>query len=310
MATTEHPLVLLAKNLIQPQDVRVGGELRPEAANRVISMVQKDPFLSKITVERMRRLKKDVQVFDIMPRQLRRIPQGQEPQDTPNPDNVTPNVNEYGCTLHALDMQLFPTLSLDFLRDNADNPNLLSEINGSFNTTFQNDLTDLAVNGTEEAAAVLTQTDFTKLNKGWRQIALDSSQAKKTTIAPMTDGWIDTLAKVRKESDYRFRNNCVFVMNPDDADAYSIEIGKHVTGAAVIANQNGQGFLNQKIEACQFMPPGHLLYTPLRNLIMGLHTLIRRDSAWHVRRRELEFTYDMAADFEIYIKQAVVYATP
>jgi hypothetical protein len=98
-------------------------------------------------------------------------------------------------------------------------------------------------------------------------------------------------------------------MNPDDADAYDIEIGKHVTGAAIIANQGGHNFLRQPITVCRYMPQSTVvLYTPLKNLVMGINTVIRRDSQWHARRRVLEFTYDMAIDFEIAVKKAVVLA--
>ncbi|MEK8017821.1 MAG: hypothetical protein VSS75_013195 [Candidatus Parabeggiatoa sp.] len=300
---TLHQLVQLAKGYIQPQDLRIGGDLKPEAATRIINMIMADHFLSKITVERMQKLKKEIYVWDILPRQLRRIPQGQEPTE-----NEMPGLQEYGWLLDALSVQLFPTISLDTLRDNADNPNMVTNINSGFNTRIQNDLVDLAINGTSEAVTPVTeQSQFETLNKGWLQITAEETHTKKITLSGST--WIDKLAAVRKASDYRFRPDSVFIMNPDDADEYDIEIGKHVTGAAIITNQTDHRFLRQRIESCQFMPAGKLLYTPLKNLIMGISVLMRRDSTWHARKRVLEITYDMAVDFGIAIKHACVIGT-
>ena len=297
---TLHQLVQIAKGYIQPQDLRIGGDLRPEAATRIINMIVADHFLSQITIERMRKLKKEIFVRDIQPEQLKRIPQGQEPTE-----NEMPSLEEYGWLLDALSVQLFPTIPLDTLRDNADNPNMVTNISSGFNTIFQNDLTNLGINGTAEATT--PNPAFKELNKGWLQIATEETHSKKVTLSGST--WIAKLAAVRKVSDYRYRPNSVFIMNPDDADEYDIEIGKHITGAAIITNQTGHQFLRQRIESCQFMPAGKLLYTPLKNLIMGISVLMRRDSAWHARKRVLEITYDMAIDYGIAIKHACVIGT-
>ncbi len=295
----EHPLVQLAKNYIQPQDLRISGELRPQAATRIISMITEDKFLKQITVEQMRRTKKDVSVFDILPRQLKRLAAGTEPTE-----GQTPSVDEYGCVLHALPVQLFPSITLDTLRDNAENPNLLNMIRGSFNTVFQNDLSDLGMNGVGDDGS-----DFVNLNTGWIKIATDSTHTQKVTIAPETNGWIDTFATMRKNSDNRFRAISTFIVSPDNADAYNIELGKMITGSPLIADTDGHNFLRQKVISCRYMPDTVVMYTPIKNLVMGISTLIRRDSAYHARKRVLEFTYDMAVDFEIAIKKACVLGT-
>jgi len=293
-------LYAVAKGLVSPEDVRVGGTLRPLAANAIISMVREDAFLSKVTTERMGKLKKDVDVYDVLARQLVRVAEGSEPTSGQMPD-----VSEFGCTLTALPVQLFPTLKLSTLQDNSDNPQFLQTVNGMFNTVFQNDLLDLGTNGTADDYAA---SAFLALNKGWLQIALDSANTPKLAIDPATVGWIDTLAAIRAASDVRFRPESVFIMSPNDADAYNIELGKHVTGAAIIANSNGQGFLATPVIPNRYMPDGKVLYTPLKNLVFGMHTTITRTGAFHARRRAFEFTYDMSVDYEISVKQACVYA--
>ncbi|MEG9883832.1 MAG: hypothetical protein V6Z86_04275 [Hyphomicrobiales bacterium] len=66
----------MAEGIIGPQDLANGGELRPQAASRLISMVFKDAFLTKVTTEKTLRLTKNVDVIDIMRRQLVHVPQG------------------------------------------------------------------------------------------------------------------------------------------------------------------------------------------------------------------------------------------
>ncbi|MDO5606025.1 MAG: hypothetical protein Q4G25_12775, partial [Paracoccus sp. (in: a-proteobacteria)] len=143
-----HDLVALAKALIGPADLANGGQMSAQAASKLISMVFADNFLSKVTTETMSRLTKDVDVIDIMRRQLVRVAQGRDPED-----GDTVDAAEHGCKLTALDVQLFPTLKLDFLRENKDNPNLMQVVEDGFNTRLTNDLVDLAFNGVADDAA-------------------------------------------------------------------------------------------------------------------------------------------------------------
>lgn len=301
-----HDLVALAKALIGPGDLANGGQMTAQAASRLISMVFKDEFLSKVTTETMSRLTKDVDVIDIMRRQLVRVAQGTDP-DVGN----TVDAAEFGCKLTALDVQLFPTLKLDFLRDNKDNPNLMSTVEDGFNTRLQTDLVDLAFNGVaDDGAGANRAAKFIRLNKGWVQILADAATAPKVTIDPATDGWIAALREVHDASDVRFRRNSVFVMNEADADAYAREVNAPVTGTAVNLDSPARRFEGKAIESHPDMPAGKVMFTPLKNLVFGVHADIRRDRAYHSRKRVLEYTFDMAVDYEVAVKQAAVLGRP
>ncbi|GLO70089.1 hypothetical protein MACH17_16060 [Phaeobacter inhibens] len=100
--------VALSKGLIEPEDLRNGGGLTPQGAAKLITMLFADTFLSKVTTIRMSKLTRDVDVMDIMRRQLVRVAQGREPAD----DDLT-SASEHGCKLTALDAQLFASLTLD-----------------------------------------------------------------------------------------------------------------------------------------------------------------------------------------------------
>lgn len=295
-------VVALAKGLIEPEDLRNGGELRPEAAAKLISMLFDDPFLKRITTQRMRRLTKDIDVLDILTRQLVRVAQGNEPSDDDLVDAV-----EHGAKLTALDVQLFATLTLDFLRDNKDNPQLTREVESGFNTRLGNDLVDLGFNGVDDDNAGATRAErFIRLNKGWLQIMREAAKTEKVAIDPATDGWVGSLRAIMDKSDDRFRATSVFFMNEADADAYGREINAPVTGHEVHSNSLARRFEGKEIITHPVAPRGSVMFTPPKNLVYGLHTDIRRDRAYHSRKRALEYTFDMAVDYEVAVKQAAV----
>lgn len=298
--------VALAKGMIGPTDLANGGQLSPQAANKLITMIFDDPFLKKVETVRMDRLTRNVDVIDLMRRALVRIPQGQEPTEAQMPGG-----SEHGCVLKALDAQLFPTLTLDFLRANKDNPNLVSSVEAGFVTRFQNDFVDLGFNGIADDNTGANQAEkFTRLNKGWVQIAKDSTATKKLAggIDPATDGWVNTLQSIKKASDPMYRAQSVFIMNTDDADDYWLELTKKVTGSAKEEEMPKNKFSGITIEPHPLMPKGTVLFTPLKNLVFGLHTTIQQDKEYHKRRRALEYTFDQACDYEIAVKQACVLA--
>lgn len=294
--------IALAKSLIQPEDLRQGGELKPQAASRLISMLFEDPFLKQVTTERMSRLTKEIDVIDILRRQLVRVPQGQEPED----GDLT-GAAEFGCKLTALDVQLFATLTLDYLRDNKDNPNLTREVEKGFNTRLTNDLVDLAFNGTkDDYSGADRAAKFLSLNKGWLQIMRDAAGTPKIAIDPATDGWKASMKAVMEAGDIRFRKNSVFLMNTADADDYAEELNAPITGMALDADSPLRRYKGKPIIDHPEMPQGSVVFTPLKNLVYGIHTDVRRTRAYHNRRRALEYTFDMAVDFEVAVKQAAV----
>ncbi|MEG9884171.1 MAG: hypothetical protein V6Z86_06060 [Hyphomicrobiales bacterium] len=295
-------LVAVAKGIIGPNDLANGGELRPQAASRLISMVFKDAFLAKVTTEKMLRLTKDVDVIDIMRRQLVRVPQGADPDTSDFADAA-----EFGCVLTALPVQMFPTLSLDFLRENKDNPNLVREVETGFNTRLSADLVDLAFNGAaDDNEGSTREARFLGLNKGWIQTLREADKAPKVTISPAKDGWIASLRAVIDAGDDRWRAASVIMMNTADADAYARELNAPITGKAMHADSPLRRFEGHAIEAHPLMPRGVVIFTPLKNLVYGMHTDIRRDRSWHARKRVLEYTFDLAIDYEVAVKQAAV----
>lgn len=295
-------VVALAKSLIGPTDLANGGTLTPQQAQKLISMLWKDGFLSKVTTVRMSKLTRMVDVLDILRRQLVRVAQGNEPDEA----SLT-GAQEGGCKLTALDAQLFATLTLDFLRENKDNPELQKEIETGFNAVLGNDIVDLGFNGiADDGAGATREEKFLHLNKGWLQIAREAPKCPKQAIDAATDGWIATLKAVKAKQDPRALATSVFVMNTADADEYGEEINAPVTGHEAQSGSPARRFRGHDIEDHPNFPQGKVLFTPLRNLVHGLHTTVDRNRAYHNRRRALEYTFDMSFDFEIAVKPFAV----
>lgn len=297
-----HDFVALAKGLIEPEDLRNGGGLKSQEAAKLITMLFADAFLTKVTTIRMGRLTRDVDVMDIMRRQLVRVPQGQDPDNA----DLT-GASEFGCKLTALDAQLFATLTLDFLRENKDNPNLQSEVEAGFNTRLANDIVDLGFNGVaDDAAGADRAATFIRLNKGWFQIMRDAQHTPKVAIDPALNGWVASLSEIMYAADDRVRATSSFIMNEADADAYGKEINVPVTGHEVHSASPARRFLGKTIETHPLVPRNTVAFTPMANLIYGINNDIRRDRAYHSRKRALEYTFDMAFDFEVAVKQFAV----
>ncbi|MFV0410237.1 MAG: hypothetical protein ACK5LJ_11250, partial [Paracoccus sp. (in: a-proteobacteria)] len=72
------------------------------------------------------------------------------------------------------------------------------------------------------------------------------------------------------------------------------------------SNSPARRFRGKTIETHPMVPAGSVAFTPMANLIYGLNTDIRRDRAYHSRKRALEYTFDMAFDFEVAVKQFAV----
>lgn len=297
-----HDFIALAKGLIEPEDLRNGGGLKAQEAAKLITMLFADDFLKKVSTIRMSRLTRDVDVMEIARRQLVRVAQGQEPADADLAE-----ASAEGCKLTALDAQLFASLTLDFLRDNKDNPNLQKEVEAGFNTRLLNDIVDLAFNGVaDDAAGADNAAKFIRLNKGWVQIMKDAAKTPKVDIDPGTDTWVASLKTIVDASDTRVRAMSSFIMNEADADAYGREINAPVTGHETHSEQPARRFEGKTIETHPLCPQGTVMFTPMKNLVYGLHTDIRRDRAYHSRRRALEYTFDMAFDYEVAVKQFAV----
>lgn len=300
----QHELQALVKNLIRPGDLSVGGDLTPQQSSKLINMLFEDTFLKQITTVTMMRLTRLIEVMEMQTRLLVRVPQGDEP------DNADLNgASEDGSTLTALDAQLFWTLTLNFIREHANKSpaDFQKEIEKSFGLSLTADLVDLGFNGVADDATGATRAArFVRLNKGWWQIMREANNTAKVQIDPALNGWVATLKDIKAAADARVRATSTFFMHEADADEYSEEINAPVTGYEVQTQAPARKYKGNMIISHPRIPPGTVAFTPPKNLVFGVHKDIRRDRAYHSRKRALEYTIDKAFDYEVAIKRYAV----
>lgn len=297
-------LIQVAKGEIAPGALTPGGALSPQQARRFISLVKKYPFLQNITVDTMTKLTKNGSVIDIPNRSLRRIKQGSEPTDAQKT-----GIDEFGYVLTAEECDLFVDITYDFLRDNQDNPNLSSELEQQFSDKISGELLDLAFNGVGEPADA-KNVGFLELNKGWITIANESNAVSKVAIDPATDGWLQSLFNLATAMDDRFTGSSEFIMNSTDMMAYKLEVSRAVTGYAAVAKDDVKALLDIPVKGSPFCPRGHVMFTPPKNLVLGLNQDVTRSREPKARKRVVEYTWTMWNDFEIAAKAACVLGKP
>lgn len=299
-------MVLFAKGIIGPEAIRAGNALTPQQAKKIISLIFDSDFLKKVTTQKMSRLKFEGTVLDVPTRSLRRRTKGVEPADGDKVD-----LAEFNYILHAEDVQLFADLSKDFLRDNADNPGLPGEIEAMLAKRLRGELVDLGFNG-QGADYVGEDADFLKLHDGWIKIAMDAKaagDAKGGAIDAANDGWFSTLGNLWAMVPDQVKSSAVIHMNSGDADKYAEE--RAVNDAAIRSDsERARKYLGYPIEAVPEMPAGNVLITPPRNLVFGINGDIERAREYKARKGVLEYTFDLAPDYEIAAKRFVVIGHP
>lgn len=295
-----------------PEVINVGGVLTPEQSNSFIDLaVSGSPILSRVTVDRSRKLTKDVDVYSLLRRVLQRVPQGSGAAEFTSFQNV-------GKRLDMKSAQLFARILFDFLRDNQDRPNLEQLVNARLSKGYGDDVALLAFTGIADDydPADPAKKVFERLNEGWPQLAKAASGSHKVPVAdhqsgtPAVTNWsgllgamVAALPNVYKGSD------TVFIMSRSDAELYQQQIGGIVGGLSYLLKREDLSFLGYEVVALNEMPSGTVLLTPLANLVWGVNTEVERYREVSGEKRCITYTFDSSFDFQIALDDAVVVAS-
>lgn len=291
-----------------PELVNIGGALRPEASDKFIDLVIKNnSILSRVTVDRAKRLTKDVNVFELLRGVLQRVPQGTDPTDYTKFANV-------GKTLAMKDAQLFARIPFDFLRDNQHRTNLEAMVSAILTTTYGNDVTLLAFTGTSDDYGP-AKKDFTALNVGWPKLIQDATGSHKISIADHTGGtpavvnWDSLLgAMVESLPDMYKGDKTAILMARGDAELYQRQIGQMMGGLGHLLDKKSLSYLGYEIIPLTELPRNTVIMTPLPNLVFGVNTEMERHREVSGERRCIAYTFDSAFDFQVAVDDAAVIA--
>lgn len=293
-------LIKFAKGLITPTSLTVSGTLTPKQSKATVYAIKKhNNFLGKINYNLMNSLERFVDAYDIAEGVLKRVAEGTEPSAA----QMTAYTN-IGCTLKALKVQLFASVTRSTIENNADNKQFESELFKGFTVRFGNELVKLGFEGTGETGA-----DFVNLNKGWIQVATDSSDVNDDTYAS-GDTYVARLTALIALLDKDAKGpGTSILMNWADWEGYVKELGESNDNALIIANAKVKSFLGYPIETNVYMPAGVYMATPLKNLAFGVSTSVYRGRTWKDLKRCFDYVFDLGCDYEIVVKKWVALLT-
>ena len=287
----------------RPEHMNVGRTLRSEESDKFIDLVvTKCDFLQKITVEKCSKLEKDINVWEFIQEVLQRVPEGKDPEKYTGFGNV-------GKKLRLMDGTLFSFIPFSFYEDNARNPRLEGMIEGRLAGVYSLDLLRMGFVGVKDDYSA----GFKTLNTGWIEKVKTATGSKKLNSADyeVSSGVVDWSALISatvRELDDIYKSSAVLVMNPTDHEEYAEQIGNRATAHPILFSGKSLTPLGYDIERVPHMPRGHLLFTPLKNLVFGHGRDIQRFRELSGVKRCVNYTVTSYFDYEVAVDAAAVIA--
>lgn len=291
-----------ATGTISATDMQAGGTLKPEVARKVINtIVEKNEFLQKITIDKTKKLQKDLSVWSLASGILVRVDQGKSPTETQRQ-----KIGVASVKLDNKPVQLFARITQDTLEDNADNPNFEKETFDSFAKAFSNDLQNLGMIGEKDD---YSSKSFKNLNKGWFTLAKEKSATVKLQHKAASK-ISDVLAAMVKAANADVLKESVIVISQADYLTYQQEIGGKNGGLSILLNAGAKHVLGVPLEVASYVPKGNFLLTPLKNLIMSMGLEVRRVRWYDNDESSLKYKFELYNDYEIGVEEWVVLSEP
>ncbi len=295
----ENDLIKFAKDAISPSDLAVSGTITPTRANKFIDLIAKNnQILQKVTVIPMDSLKSDYDVWDMEKGVLVRVNEGADPSDAQKK-----KIQNAGRELDAKSMQLFADVLRATILNNQHRPNLTAWLDEKFSVKFGNELAYLGFTGESDDYA---NGLFTELNKGWVYLAKNETGTKTGTYAT-DDTMVERLEKLVDQADDDMGDDAKIIIHRKDFISYCIEVGKTTNSAALLIEAAAQGFAGYGFEVTNNMPTGKYILTPLKNLVFGMADKIYRAREFNARKRAIEYTFDIYADYDIAVPRLTSY---
>lgn len=286
--------LLLKSGSFSATDATLSGTLHPEVAHNFVEAIKENSkFLQKVTLKKMTKLTAELDAWDVAKGILVRVPSGEKPTQ-----EQRRKLNLIGAKLDGKYVQLFGRILQDALDDNKDNPNFENEQFNGFSKAFGNDLALLGFIGTSDN---YTNKKFEELNKGWIQVAKESSDVKRVSFAT-SDSMVARLTKLVDNIDDDVFGECVILISPKDYRAYQKELSD-LSAANILIKGDAKEILGVPLEVQPLMKSGEYLATPLKNLMIGIGLEIRRNRYYDNEERALKYIFDTFCDYEIVIKK-------
>lgn len=281
----------ILKSGIKPTDVTLTGQLTPKQGRTFANnIVATDGLLKKITVDITNKLTKQRSGVSARKGSLTRHVSGADSTD--GKDNSV-----FGC---ALDMtrgvELFAQINDDTIIDNKDNPEFEKVQEKAFSTTFQNDLVFLGMVGKADNGA--KTAPFDELAKGWIHNAKNDTKTTKVTQNAKDKSVIGALMAMINQFPTNIRHRASILISATDYDIYQMELADRFKSLATLLKANESSFMGYSLEVEVDMPVGTLMATPLKNMVLGLATQVKRDRWYDNLSSSLRYKFVVYPNYE------------
>ena len=317
MLTNEQIQELIRKAAIS---TATGGQLNTEQAKELIDLVvSQNEFLQKIQTVQMTASEYQLSLLDLNSRMLRRATEGVAPAETFGV-NITPRTLNYKETILPFDV------TFSFLEENIEGSNADAKIQRAFAKQFGNDLLDLAINGDEALAALITDVDtdglddttglsqndhsFLRQNDGWIKTALNDNDAHQFVIPNTTDykAVFKSMFKLMPNKWRRDIPNLIFLVSPNVEIEYRSQLGERVTalGDSMVVDRRKAQFNGIDVDPLPYMPDETIIFTHAKNLAVGIGRAMRIGRQVQERKRAIEYTVTAKTDAEYAVSDQLV----
>lgn len=286
-----------------PALINVGHTLRAEESSKFIDLVvTNSEFLKGITVEKCRRLKKDVNVWEFIQEVLQRVPEG-------DPPGKYTNFKNEGKQLDLADATLFSFVPLSFLEDNEDNKSIDSLIESRLAAIYARDVVRMGFVGIKDDYS----SGFRTLNKGWLQLLKEAMTSNKIDLTDYEDSggaldWSGVLSEAIRSLPEIYKSGATVVMNLADHEEYAEQVGNRMGAHPILFTGNKLTPLGYKIVTDEHMPQKHLLFTPMKNLVFGHGREVQRFRELSGVKRCINYTINSWFDYQVAVDEAAVIA--
>ena len=287
---------------INPTDVVLGGELTPAQGRTFVNaIVASDAFLKKVTTDVAGRLTKVRTGLDIAKGMLTRHVSG-----TKAPESNLKKLGLVGCTLNMTSgVELNAKINDDTLEDNKHNASFEKEQFAAFNVAFSNDLLHLGIVGIDDNTAI--DAPFIELAKGWIQIASESSDTKR--VATSSNSILYRLKYLVKQAHDDIKGTAAITMSASDYMDYQFEIAEKFKDLATLLSADKRSFMQMPIETRPDIPNATYLLTPLKNMVFGISSKVKRSRWYDNDESALKYKFVVYPDYEFDIYKYVTLMT-
>lgn len=292
----------ILKSGLKATDATLSGSLTPKQGKIFVStIVSSHALLGKVTTDITGKLTKERTGWDAAKGVLSRHKSG-----TKTLDANTRKLGKIGCKLDMTrGVELYAKILDEALEDNQDNPNFEQEQFAIFTTVFSNDLQYLGIIG--ESDNDEHTAEFKDLAKGWFTIASESENTNKPTSS--SSSILYRLKHLVKNAHPDVKSTAAILMSSNDYMDYQFEIAEEYQDVATLLNADKKSFMDMPIETSPDVPDNEYLLTPLKNMVFGISSRVKRNRWYDNDEDALKYKFVVFPDYEFDIHKYVTYMT-